>query len=819
MKPTDLPVYKQKAKVLEALEQSPVVVVESPTGSGKTTQIPQILYDAGYFKTGIIGVTQPRRIAAVSVTEFIARQMGKEIPDTVGYKMRFEDKTDASTRIKVMTDGILLQEIKTDHLLSPYSVIMVDEAHERSLNIDFILGLLKRVLRERPEFKVIVSSATINAEVFSEYFDECPIVKIEAGYYPINLFYEPPKLDSYESMLEKICQLVSWVVRKKNSGDILIFLSGERPIKDCLYQLSQLSPSSRMKLLPLYARLSSSEQEKVFLEYPGKTKVIVATNIAETSVTIDGIKVVIDTGLAKINSYNQKTFTSSLDERPISRASCNQRRGRAGRTAPGSCFRLYTRASYESRSLFTQEEIYRTDLSEVVLRMAEIGIKEFQSFDFLSPPGRAGIASAIETLKLLDALDGERNLTEVGGMMLRFPLLPKHSRMIIEAIHSYPSVLAEVVTAACFLTTRSPFLLPMGRELEARKAHHTFRDPFGDFVSYLKLLKAYLNSNDGARFCERYFLDPEVLREIVNIRGQLEEIVSDMGIPILSGGELSDYLCAVSRGLIQFVCVRSGRNLYRSLKAKRISIHPGSVMFAENPQYIVAGEIVRTTRMYARSVSRLKLQWLRRISSLLYESLVGGAALPGEIGGRRDTTNQIKIGNRIYKIVNEKGKKTVILPWDRLKATMRDIDPYQLRSFKDLRGKILFQDHEIFSGARLRSILSVAGKLNFEGGIIRKWPRGALIYPDSTEQLSRFTDHLLRLCRDRKNSKELGFLALYSEGEGLYRYRCKKKFHTALSESLSALEDLADRIEPAEGEAMGKKISSAYRRLSMLMES
>ena len=386
MDPTRLPVYEQKQRILDTLAENQVIVVESPTGTGKTTQIPQILYEAGYTRSGIIGVTQPRRIAAVSVCEFIAKQLNKSVPEVIGYKMRFDDRTDLTTQIKIMTDGILLQEIKADYHLSRYSVIMVDEAHERSLNIDFILGLLKRILKERPQFKVIISSATINAEIFSEYFDECPIVKIDAKAYPVSTIYDPPRSESdYEAMQDKITDIVDRTVREKRDGDFLIFMPGVKAIKDCIQNLGELKSSKRLELLPLYARLSSDEQEKVFQSYPGKSKVIVATNIAETSVTIDGITTVIDPGLAKMNFYNKRTFTSSLIEVPISRASCNQRKGRAGRTAPGSCYRLYTRKDYDDRPLFTTEEIFRTDLSEVVLRMAELGIKDFESFDFLSP--------------------------------------------------------------------------------------------------------------------------------------------------------------------------------------------------------------------------------------------------------------------------------------------------------------------------------------------------------------------------------------------------------------------------------------------------
>ncbi|HPC70800.1 MAG TPA: ATP-dependent RNA helicase, partial [Treponema sp.] len=434
MKYTELPVYQHKDLIVSALQSHQVIVVESPTGSGKTTQMPVILYDAGFAQHGMIGVTQPRRIAAVSVSEFIARQLGTKIPGLVGYKMRFEDKTDHNTKIKIMTDGILLQEMKLDPYLSKYDVLIVDEAHERSLNIDFILGLLKRVLEVRPEFKVIVSSATINTQVFSEYFGECPVVKIDAITYPVTVVYDPADTAvvndgvatgqaALEAQLIKISTIVERVVAEKRPGDILIFLPGEKAIKDCMTILATGPVGRSLHILPLYGRLGKDEQERVFDPAPwGKTKVVVSTNIAETSVTIDGITTVIDSGLAKLNFYNPKTFTSSLIEGPISKASCNQRKGRAGRTQEGTCYRLYSRKDFENRPLFTTEEIYRTDLSEVVLRMAELGITTFEEFDFISPPNREGLIAAIETLNLLDALDEDRTLSSVGKMMVQFPL-------------------------------------------------------------------------------------------------------------------------------------------------------------------------------------------------------------------------------------------------------------------------------------------------------------------------------------------------------------------------------------------------------------
>ena len=425
---TELPVYKNKERILDALKDNQVVVVESPTGSGKTTGLPLILHEAGYAKQGMIGVTQPRRIAVLSVSSYISAQLGAELPGVVGFKMRFADLTTPDTKIKIMTDGILLQELKLDPYLSRYDVLMVDEAHERSLTIDFILGLVKRILPVRHSFKLIISSATINAEIFSAYFGLCPIVKIDAISFPVTVVYDPPAAGTSASvasisasvasdgdartsavsvtndgdiLLDKIVMLTERILSEHRAGDILIFLPGEKMIKDCMLRLIDCKAGRRLHLVTLYGRLGKEEQERVFRKAPlGKVKVVVATNIAETSVTIDGITSVIDSGLSKLNFYNPQTFTSSLEEFPISLSSAQQRKGRAGRTRSGTCYRLYTRESTQKRPLFTTEEIYRTDLSEVVLRMAELGIQDFSDFDFISKPDRKDIAGAVETLPL-----------------------------------------------------------------------------------------------------------------------------------------------------------------------------------------------------------------------------------------------------------------------------------------------------------------------------------------------------------------------------------------------------------------------------------
>ncbi|MDR0377791.1 MAG: ATP-dependent RNA helicase [Spirochaetaceae bacterium] len=858
----ELPVYRHKDLILEALAHNQVIVVESPTGSGKTTQIPVILYEAGYAENGIIGVTQPRRIAAMSVSEFIARQMETEAPDLVGYKMRFEDKTTQHTKIKIMTDGILLQEMKLDPWLSKYSLLMVDEAHERSLNIDFILGLLKRILETRRDFKVIISSATINAQVFAEYFGErpgvaspeVPVVKIDAVTYPITLIYDPPAVQAGkggglmpygptsgegrrnrrepegalhrgglagEAVLVKIEEIVERFIDEKREGDILIFLPGEKMIKDCMGRLAMGPAGKRLHLVPLYGRLGKDEQERVFDIPPrGKTKAVIATNIAETSVTIDGITAVIDSGLSKLNYYNPRTFTSSLVEAPISKAAANQRKGRAGRTREGSCYRLYSRKDFESRPLFTTEDIFRTDLSEVALRMADLGVTAFEEFDFISPPGREGLLAAVETLNLLDALEADRTLSKIGAMMTEFPLPPRQSRIIVEAILRYPDVTQETIIAAAFLSTQSPYVLPPGEETDARRAHHRFRDPDGDFVSYLKLFRAYGDAPRKDRFCEKNYLDERAMAEIANVTGQLEEIVSGMGLPLLSGGPVEDYLSAVAAGLIQFVCVREGREMYRSLTADHILIHPGSVMFKMDPQYIVAGEIIRTTRMYAMSVSPLPHRVLERLKDGLFEALGGTspAGAPNEerrTSGRiRDFTNTIKLGSEVFSIKTVKGKKSVLLPWEKLSQVKDDIaDP---SIYKNLRGTVVLNGaYTLLQDEKLSLILSLIPTLEIDGALNRVWPRKASF--NSQENPGALLAGIPLLVTPavwRPGKKVLGFICLFTDGAGTYWFKCSRGFHTSLNESLSALESLIDELGDDVDIEKKQVVNQTYRRLS-----
>lgn len=819
MKYKNLPVYEQKDRILEMLEHNQVIVVESPTGSGKTTQLPVILHEAGYSNTGIIGVTQPRRIASLSVSEFISKQLGEKMPGLVGYKMRFEDVTSPETKIKIMTDGILLQEMKLDPWLSKYSVILVDEAHERSLNIDFILGLLKRIIAERKDFKVIISSATINTDLFSIYFDGCPVIKIDAITYPVTLIFDPPQikastesLNAETALMDKITSIVGRILSEGRSGAILVFLPGERAIKNCIERLSKESWFRKLYPLPLYGRLSKEEQERVFKSAPfTKKKVVISTNIAETSITINDIATVIDSGLAKLNFYNPFTFTSSLDEAVISKASCNQRRGRAGRTQEGVCYRLYSRKDFELRELYTLEEIYRTDLSEVVMRMAELGISDFENFDFISPPGKKGIIGAIDTLNMLGALEKDNSLSPIGKMMCLFPLAPRQSRIIVEAITQHPDLIEEVLIATAFLSARSPFIFIDGEEIESRKAHALFNEPMGDFASFLKVFRMYGQALDKEKFCKIHYLDDRIMAEIANIKEQLELIVSDMGVPILSSGKIEDYLKCIATGMIQFVCTAQGKDCYKSLTTEKIFIHPGSCMYKEKNQFIVAGEIVRTSRMYAMSVSPLSKAIIEKIApALLNKKEVRSRRkekFEQEPEKQKTLDDVVVIEGTNYQIKKIKGKKHIILPWETFKNTANIIrQKYSenaeskngaLEQLKNLRGKIEINGGELLVGEKFDLILSIVNNFNIEpvsnkaDSVINLKSKNFTLPQDMTELLDNLP-LLFRTTIAKQKNKQLGFITLFCDGSGTFWFKTSRGFHTALHESLTSVQSLID---------------------------
>lgn len=809
----DLPVYRNKDEILKALSENQAIVIESPTGSGKTTQLPLILLEAGYATQGMIGITQPRRIAALTITDFIKKQL--QIDETSNFcscKMRFYDTTDSSTRIKIMTDGTLLQELKHDPMLSSYSVIMVDEAHERSLNIDFILGLLKNLLPKRPDLKVIISSATINTKAFSKFLYGAKVISIKSKVYPVSVKYMPGRMDD---VMDSIVQIVNFKMKifeksgYKNGDDILIFLPGEFDIKTCIKEISFRCDYKHLQIYPLYGRLNKEEQEQVFNQTdPEKIKVVVATNIAETSITIDGIKNVIDCGYAKINFYNQKDYSSALVTEKISRSSCEQRKGRAGRVAPGFCYRLYSEDDFNSRPEYSLEEILRTDLSEVILRMSDLGIYDYEHFPFITRPDRSSILSAEKTLSFIGAIDQTRHLTKIGELMVNFPLAPRHSRVIVEAMMNYPDVMEEILIAVSFISVRTPFILPVDREDEARNAHRRFNSPDGDFVSYLEIFNEFVALDTTSRktaYCERNFLDLQTMNEIVHVDEQLGEIVSELGFVLSKGGTKQDYLCCLATGLKQYVCIKTDSNCYKSLTIDRIYIHPGSAYFKDMPKFILAGEIVSTSRMYARTVSPLSREILDRVSPDLYESLSKKAAAGDsrkkplrDEGIKRESSKSIQIYGRAYNAIetvsrNGRSETMVEIPFDDLRFLAK-AEAKARRHPKNFKAALSVNGKLVQKGDSLFNIIDLAGKLpdNMLPVDLRKEKSFHL---DEFESFAEKLDLIGRLAILPKDKDCLGFVELLASGKDSFFFNSNRDFYDSLTNTSYSLMLLKESIK------------------------
>ncbi len=840
--------------ILDALEANQVIIVESPTGSGKTTQLPIILKEAGYAASGVIGITQPRRIATLGVCSFIKSQIASEnLPENYcGYKMRFYDTTDVNTRIKILTDGMLLQELKTDQDLSRYSVIMVDEAHERSLNIDFILGLLKQITIRRPELKVIISSATLNTKVFSRFFSNAPVISIKTRVFNVDVKYFPLRTKGdTDECAHAVCTLLNQILKRfKASGyrdneDTLVFLPGEFDIKTTMQQIYYECDHTHLQIYPLYGRLNKEEQELVFEETEeGKMKVVLATNIAETSLTIDGIRIVIDSGFAKINYYNQTDFTSSLVLRPISRSSAEQRKGRAGRTSPGLCYRLFSKEDFESRPLWTTEEILRTDLSEVVLRMVDLGIYDFEKFPYITKPDSKALQSGERTLKLLQAIDDMRHLTSIGEIMVRYPLLPRHSRALVEALRRYPDVVRPVIICLAFLSAKTPFVLPPGEEDIARSAHRRFNNQFGDFLSYQTIYwkyQALVTQKKREEFCSANYLDMQSMDEIMHITDQLCQITEEMGFPIPQGTEndaerfAHDLLVCLGAGLLQYVCVRKKAFVYRTITTDEIYIHPGSAWFRNAPQYILAGEIVMTTKMYARTVSPLYPDWVPEISQSLSDTL---RKMSRESEVREKTRHEIQSGRsssrganissksskeasekvvRIYgfefPVIRDIGKKNTrniaVIPSSDLPALAKAFRRAS-RHPKGIAAAVLYNGSYVNYGDRLYDIISLDGRVDFgpEGLVMQ--PSSQVFNLGNINGLVPLLPTLLKLSPLKEKGK-LGFLELLVSGKGSVFFHVNRNFSDALNNTAYTLLGIMDEVDLPE-------LRKAYNRILRLLD-
>ncbi|EGQ8392304.1 ATP-dependent RNA helicase HrpA [Vibrio cholerae] len=627
--PALLPVSQKRDDIAQAIAHHQVVIVAGETGSGKTTQLPKICAELGRGKYGLIGHTQPRRLAARSVANRIAEEMETELGGFVGYKVRFTDQISDQTQIKLMTDGILLAEIQNDRFLNQYDTIIIDEAHERSLNIDFILGYLKQLLPRRPDLKVIITSATIDPERFSKHFSNAPIIEVSGRTYPVEVRYRPLAGDddseSDRDQLEGIFQAVDELC-DEGLGDILIFMNGEREIRDTADALSKRNLRDT-EIVPLYARLSAGEQNKIFQPHAGR-RIVLATNVAETSLTVPGIKYVIDPGTARISRYSYRTKVQRLPIEPISQASANQRKGRCGRTEEGICIRLYSEEDFLSRPEFTDPEILRTNLASVILQMTALGLGDIEAFPFVEAPDKRNIQDGVRLLEELGAIndqikDPKKRLTESGKQLARLPIDPRLARMVLEA--SKIGCLKEVMIIASALSIQDPRERPSDKQQASDEKHRRFNHEDSDFLTLVNLWhyigeqQKALTSNQFRRQCKLDYLNYLRVREWQDVYTQLHQSTREMGFKLNDEpGSYHAVHSAILVGLLSHIGMKDQeKNEYHGARNARFNIFPASGLFKKQPKWVMSAELVETSKLWARVVAKIEPDWIEPLAKHL----------------------------------------------------------------------------------------------------------------------------------------------------------------------------------------------------------
>ncbi|CAL9492092.1 ATP-dependent RNA helicase HrpA [Streptomyces sp. enrichment culture] len=642
--PEQLPVSQKKDEIAEAIRDHQVVIVAGETGSGKTTQIPKICLELGRGVRGMIGHTQPRRIAARTVAERVAEELESPLGEAVGWKVRFTDQVNPeATFIKLMTDGILLAEIQTDRELRAYDTIIIDEAHERSLNIDFLLGYLAQLLPKRPDLKVVITSATIDPERFSRHFGDAPIVEVSGRTYPVEVRYRPLlEEDSEDADRDQITAITDAVeeLMTEGPGDILVFLSGEREIRDTADALTKKRYRST-EVLPLYARLSHAEQHRVFQQHSGR-RIVLATNVAETSLTVPGIKYVIDPGFARISRYSHRTKVQRLPIEPVSQASANQRKGRCGRTSDGICIRLYSEDDFLSRPEFTDAEILRTNLASVILQMTAAGLGDIEKFPFIDPPDHRNIRDGVQLLQELGALDASqkdprKRLTQTGRKLAQLPVDPRLARMVLEADRN--GCVREVMVIAAALSIQDPRERPADKQTQADQQHARFRDETSDFLAYLNLWRYVREqqkergSSSFRRMCKQEFLNFLRIREWQDIYTQLRTVAKQMGIHLNDQDAPADRIhVSLLAGLLSHIGMKDvkeskdsapagrkdgGRGEYIGARNAKFAIFPGSALFKKPPRFVMSAELVETSRLWARVNAKIEPEWVEPLAEHL----------------------------------------------------------------------------------------------------------------------------------------------------------------------------------------------------------
>ncbi len=626
--PQQLPVSQKKDDIAEAIKHNQVVIVAGETGSGKTTQLPKICLELGLGKFGTIGHTQPRRLAARSVSNRIAEELEVEMGSQVGYKVRFNDQVSDQTQVKLMTDGILLAEIQNDRFLNQYDTIIIDEAHERSLNIDFIMGYLRELLPKRPDLKVIITSATIDPERFSKHFNNAPIIEVSGRTYPVDVRYRPISEDGDDNdrdQMEAIFDAVDELC-DEGLGDILIFMNGEREIRDTADALNKRNLRDT-EILPLYARLAANEQNRVFQSHSGR-RIVLATNVAETSLTVPGIKYVIDPGTARISRYSYRTKVQRLPIEAISQASANQRKGRCGRVQEGICVRLYSEDDFLSRPEFTDPEILRTNLASVILQMTSIGLGDIEAFPFVEAPDRRHIQDGVRLLQELGAINGQvedpkKRLTKLGRQLARLPIDPRLARMVLEA-HKY-GALKEVMVIAAALSIQDPRERPMEKQQASDEKHRRFFDKESDFLAfvnlwdYIKEQQKELSSNQFRKQCKKDYLNYLRVREWQDVHYQIRQVVREL--ELRANDEPASYQAvhtALLAGMLSHIGLKDQeKNEYQGARNARFNLFPGSSIFKKQPKWVMVAELVETSKLWGRIGAKIQPEWVEPLAGHL----------------------------------------------------------------------------------------------------------------------------------------------------------------------------------------------------------
>lgn len=630
--PSELPVVEQRQEILDAIKNHQVLILCGETGSGKTTQLPKICLEAGRGVAGLIGHTQPRRIAARSVASRIASELNSAIGEAVGFKIRFSDQVSDRSYIKLMTDGILLAEIQNDPWLNQYDTLIIDEAHERSLNIDFLLGYLKNLLARRKDLKLIITSATIDPQRFARHFYGAPVITAEGRTYPVELRYAPPDApigeegDSLDviDMPTAIIHACETLLQERQH-DILVFLSGERDIREMADLLGKQTSHNRafrgVEILPLFSRLSNAEQNRIFAKH-NAPRIVLATNVAETSLTVPGIRAVVDPGYARLSRYSVRSKVQRLPIEKVSQASANQRMGRCGREAPGVCIRLYSEEDFINRAEFTEPEILRTNLAAVILQMASMKLGSIDDFPFVEAPDARFINDGYRTLQELAALDEKRQLTSLGKRLARLPIDPRLGRMLLAAADE--GCVNDVLTIVSALSVQDPRERPFDKRQAADEQHAEFNHESSDFMAWLNLWnfvtvqKENLSNSQFRKMCRQRFLSALRIIEWMDVRRQLERLCKDLDLPISSSEAKEDNIHrALLAGLLANVAIRTEKKGYLGTRNRHLNIFPGSGLFKKGPKWMMAGEVAETTKLYARQVASIQPQWIEALAEHL----------------------------------------------------------------------------------------------------------------------------------------------------------------------------------------------------------